>query len=719
MPQIHVLDQQTIDKIAAGEVVERPSSVVKELVENAIDAHASAITVEIKEGGKSFIRITDNGCGMEKDQVKTAFLSHATSKISSVEDLMTVSSLGFRGEALSSIAAVSQVELITKTQSALTGVRYLINGGKGEEPEEIGAPEGTTFLVRNLFYNTPARQKFLKTATTEAGYISTLLERLSLSHPDISFKFINNGQTKLQTSGNGKMRDLIYQIYGRDIAANVIQVAYQQDHVSFHGFIGKPIISRGNRNFENYYINQRYIKSNLIAKGIEEAYRSFMMQHQYPFTVLYFDIDKNYVDVNVHPTKMEMRFSNEEAIYQGIVIGLRNALMQRELIPEVSLTENEKKKEEKNLKPIPEPFEKNRRRELEAQNERVNAEKKKEFLQQNAAKTGGTFATQAEKFVQKEPERPFHRNTGTKNQLHKHVESELPLQNHLQKNTEPESRLYQKEETQKQLQNALETGKQLQKETEPAAQQKSENEKTVSQDVQPKVYDKKDLHQMTLAETIDYTDNSNGSNTEKAAETKKLLEPKNRKYHRIIGQYLDTYWLVEFDEKLFIIDQHAAHEKVLYERTMKSFATREFTSQNLCPPIVVTLSMQEENLLQQYLPEFERLGFVIEHFGGREYAISAVPDNLFGLNGQQLLLDILDGLTEITGTETSDMIRNRVATMSCKAAVKGNNHLSYQEAEALIDELLTLENPYHCPHGRPTIISMTKGEIERKFKRIV
>ena len=674
MPQIHVLDQQTIDKIAAGEVVERPSSVVKELVENAIDAHASAITVEIKEGGKSFIRITDNGCGMEKDQVKTAFLSHATSKITSVEDLMTVSSLGFRGEALSSIAAVSQVELITKTQSALTGVRYLINGGKGEELEEIGAPEGTTFLVRNLFYNTPARQKFLKTATTEAGYISTLLERLAMSHPDVSFKFINNGQTKLQTSGNGKMRDLIYQIYGRDLAANVIQVEYQQEHVSFHGFIGKPIISRGNRNYENYYINQRYIKSNLIAKGIEEAYRSFLMQHQYPFTVLYFEIDKNYVDVNVHPTKMEMRFSNEEAIYQGIVIGLRNALMQRELIPEVSLAEEEKRTEKKHLTPIPEPFEKNRRKELEIQEHNTGVEKH--------------GAVQQEKITLAQPQE---------------MRSQVQSRQNMPSVREP---------VKPQVSEQFEKENLLQEKKEKKEIQDQEEKKPV----QPPILEKNELHQMTLAETITYEDKEENEKTE---EPKRLLEPANRKYHRIIGQYLDTYWLVEFDEKLFIIDQHAAHEQVLYERTMKSFANREFTSQNLCPPILVTLSMQEENLLQQYLTEFEHLGFAIEHFGGREYAISAVPDNLFGLDGQQLLLDILDGLTDITGSETPEMIHHKVATMSCKAAVKGNNHLSFEEAKALIDELLTLENPYHCPHGRPTIISMTKGEIERKFKRIV
>ena len=366
MPNIQILDQQTIDKIAAGEVIERPSSVVKELVENAIDAQASAVTVEIKEGGISFIRITDNGCGIEKEQVPLAFLRHSTSKIKSVEDLFTVSSLGFRGEALSSIAAVSQVELITKTSLGISGVRYVIEGGKEQSSEEIGAPEGTTFLVRNLFYNTPARRKFLKTAQTEAGYIANLMEKLALSHPETSFKFIANNQLKLHTSGNSNLKEIIYHIYGRDIAGNLLEVQEENELFSVNGFIGKPLISRGNRNYENYFINGRYIKSALIAKSIEEGYKSFVMQHKYPFTVLHISVKGELLDVNVHPTKMELRFSNGEAIYQFLTDLVRKAINQSELVYQVSLEnerevkkrqEQQKREQLKSGRQAPEPFE--------------------------------------------------------------------------------------------------------------------------------------------------------------------------------------------------------------------------------------------------------------------------------------------------------------------------------------------------------------------------
>ena len=648
MPQIELLDQQTIDKIAAGEVIERPASVVKELVENAIDAKATAITVEIKDGGKSFIRITDNGCGIDKEQVKIAFLRHSTSKIRAVEDLLTVSSLGFRGEALSSISAVSQVELITKTLNAVSGVRFTIEGSKEGELEEIGAPDGTTFIVRNLFFNTPARQKFLKTAVTEAGYISTLMERLALSHGEVAFKFIVNGQVKLQSSGNGNIKDIIYHIYGRDIAKNLIEVDYTHEHFSVSGYIGKPIISRGNRNYENYYINERYIKSNLISKGIEEAYRSFMMQHQYPFTVLYFKINGDLIDVNVHPTKMELRFSNGEEIYRNLMEDLRKSLMHRDLIPEVSVEDTKKKNiPVSTQEPVrPEPFEKKRLEEIERAKQAIR--------QEEAQKRSRPDFFQREQPILTQPVQAVIPSTKATSELPQAVPASIKATPEL-----------------------------------PQA--------TVAPTPGPK--------QLTLGEEVLYG--------------KKLLDENNKKYHRIIGQFLDTYWLVEFDEKLYIIDQHAAHEKVLYERTMASLRKRDFTSQNLCPPIILTLNMQEEALLKQYMPEFEKLGFDISHFGGKEYSVGAVPDNLFGIDGKQLMMDMLDGLSEIKETETSDLILEKVASMSCKAAVKGNNHLSRPEIESLIDELLTLENPYNCPHGRPTIISMTKNEIERKFKRIL
>ncbi|MCD8151507.1 MAG: DNA mismatch repair endonuclease MutL [Clostridiales bacterium] len=616
MPKIELLDEQTIDQIAAGEVVERPSSVVKELVENAIDAKATAVTVEIRDGGTTLIRITDNGCGIEAEQIPVAFYRHSTSKIRRVEDLATISSLGFRGEALSSIASVSEVELITKTMGSLTGSRYQIEGGKEISLEEVGAPEGTTFLVKNLFYNTPARRKFLKSPQTEAGYISDMMEKIALSHPDISFKFINNGQIRLHTSGNSQIKDIIYHIYGRDIAANLLEVEGEFDGFSVSGFIGKPVISRGNRNFESYFINGRYIRSSLIAKAIEDGYRGFMMQHKYPFTVLAVSLNGKLVDVNVHPNKMELRFSNGEELYRGLVYLIQNALRQRELITDVT-PGGEKKEAAKpayEKKVIPELFEKERISRMKE--DAAAAERPKDAALREPIRYGAA----------QERKKPL---------------AEMPEQ--------------------------------------------------------PK--------QQTLA---DYT----------APETR-LLSEEARPEHRIIGQLFDTYWLVEYEDRFYMIDQHAAHEKILFERTMKQYREKEFTSQMISPPIVLFLTMQEETLLKKYQEELEKLGFSIDSFGGKEYAVSAVPANLYGLNAQELLVELIDSLGTVSEKDTPDLVAEKIASMSCKAAVKGNNRLSRAEAEQMIADLLKLENPYFCPHGRPVIISMTKYEIEKKFKRIV
>lgn len=637
MKNIAVLDQNTIDKIAAGEVIERPSSIVKELVENAIDAGANAITVEIKEGGISLIRITDNGEGIEASQVPLAFLRHATSKISKVEDLLNVASLGFRGEALSSIAAVCQVELITKTAGSLTGVRYLIEGGKEKGLEEIGAPEGTTFLVRNIFYNTPARKKFLKTPMTEAGYISNLMERMAMSHPEIAFKFINNNQTKLHTSGNANLKDVIYGLYGRDIASNLVEIHTQAGDVAIDGFIGKPVISRGNRNYENYFINGRYIRSSIIAKAIEDGYKTFMMQHKYPFTALHFSIDGKLLDINVHPTKMELRFADNQGMYQLVQDTVKQGLSHRELIPVVSVKEEKKTEVPQMKRPVsvPEPFEKKRR---------------EQFGEERAAYKTEWNSGQA-----------------------------IPV---------PKS-----------LEEFIKKGKT----DEAAAGTPGEPEQVMKPyltEKKPGTLARVSAQQLNLFED-------------------KLLSKEHIREHRLIGQLFDTYWLVEFHEKLYIIDQHAAHEKVLYERTMKSLENKEFTSQQLSPPMILTLNMQEEALLSQYMEHFTRLGFEIEPFGGKEYSVSAVPANLYGIAQKELFLEMLDGLAEQTGRVQAEMVNEKIASMSCKAAVKGNHRISALEAEALIGELLALENPYNCPHGRPTIISMTKYELEKKFKRIV
>lgn len=602
---IRLLDQNTIDKIAAGEVIERPAAVVKELVENAIDSGANAITIEIKQGGISFIRITDNGCGIPKDQIPLAFQRHATSKISTIEDLLQVKSLGFRGEALSSIAAVSQVELITKDADSIIGCRYEIHGGTEITKEEIGCPDGTTFIMRNLFYNTPARGKFLKTNATEGGYISDVVLHFILSHAEIRFKFIWDGKTKIQTSGNGNVRDNIYNQYGPDITKALLPVEVSQNGMTLTGYIGKPELSRGTRSFMNYYINGRHIKSPVIQKGIEAAYQGFTMTNRFPFTALFLEIDSSCLDVNVHPSKMEVRFTNQEEVFELFRTGLHEILKQTTLIPKVSLGKDEPaKKAEKELigtplkKPdipkTPEPFE------------------VKRTVQTPAAADSMT--------------------------------TKAPL-----KNTQlPEIK-----------------------------------------------YEQQSLFQ------------------------EQLLQEEDAVRFRLIGQVFDTFWLIEYKDELLIIDQHAAHEKVLYEELMKELSENHVYSQNLLAPVVLTLTHREKEILVSYQEAFATLGFEIEEFGGDEYAVKAVPSHFLHLASRELFYSILDELLENPQGGKTELITDRCASISCKAAVKGNHTLSFSEAEKLIEKMLRAEEPYHCPHGRPTTISMTKKEFEKKFKRIV
>lgn len=685
MKNIAVLDESTIDKIAAGEVIERPSSVVKELVENAIDAGATAITAEIKDGGISLIRITDNGEGIAKDQIATAFLRHATSKITKVEDLLSVSSLGFRGEALSSIAAVCQVEVITKTAGTLLGTRYRIEGGQEILTEEIGAPEGTTFLVNNIFYNTPARKKFLKSAMTEAGYISELMERMALSHPEIAFKFINNRQTRLHTSGNHNLKDIIYGIYGRDIAANLLPVKAEGTFGRLEGFVGKPVISRGNRNFENYFVNGRYVKSKIITKAIEDAYKTFMMQHKYPFTALHFTIPGDLLDVNVHPTKLELRFSNQEEIYQIVYDTIHQALSSRELIPDVGVDREAKKTElPKYKKPaqVPEPFQIPRTKTRPSVEAQVIREHMPAYGNLHTA-TSDPTVVHASKQMAVSTQNPASTQDQTKAELPKTEKALRPLPQMFQK---PENK----------------------ENTEPASETESvpRIEKGEVPETAEKPFEQEITREIQKAEQMELFDD-------------KLLSQQNVKQHTIIGQVFDTYWIVQFQDKMYLIDQHAAHEKVLYEQTMKRLKNHMFTSQRISPPVILTLSLKEEEALKTHLDVFEKLGFEIEPFGGMEYALSAIPDNLFGITERSLFLEILDDLVDQSVRGTPQSVLEKVASMSCKAAVKGNHRMSAKEAHALIDELLTLENPYNCPHGRPTIISMSKYELEKKFKRIV
>lgn len=619
MAKINVLDNQTIDKIAAGEVVERPASVIKELVENAIDSGANAITVEIKEGGISLIRVTDNGSGIEKSQIRNAFLRHATSKIVSANDLTELVSLGFRGEALASIAAVSMVEAISKVPEDLTGIRYVIEGGVEKEMEEIGAPEGTTILVRNLFYNTLPRKKFLKSAQTEGSYVADLMEHLAMSHPQISFHFIMNNNSKFHTSGNNDLKEIIYRIYGKDIVKEIEEIHVEQDGITIDGYLGKPIINRSNRNYEIFYINGRFIKNSLISKAVEDGYKEYLMQHKFPFCILHFSIDTKRIDVNVHPTKMEVRIANGQEFYDLIQKIIYSALHKQEMIPEVELSE-------------PEPSPKQ---------------------------------TEAQKPIPKAPlaPEPFEK---------KRMELSTP---HVQQVNEPVS---------------------YEVKTAPVIQPI----------IQP-IMQPEPVATTTKPEQLNLFDD-------------KLLSAKAREQYEIIGQLFDTYWLISYQDKLMIIDQHAAHEKVKYERFIKQFKEHNIVSQNLNPPVVITLNGREKDCLIQYQDYFASLGFGIEEFGGNDYAISSVPMDLYGYKDAELFYELLDELSDETmSNRTPDSIHIKIATMACKAAVKGNMRLSRPEVEILIDELLSLENPYNCPHGRPTIISMSKYELEKKFKRIV
>lgn len=685
MSKIHVLNQDTINKIAAGEVIERPMAVVKELTENAIDAGAGAITVEVKDGGKALIRMTDNGVGMNEEDVRLAFTPHATSKIDDAEDLLRVSTLGFRGEALASISSVSQLEMVTKTRNELMGCRYEADGGKERTLEAVGCPDGTTILVRNLFFNTPARLKFLKSSPTEAGYINTLIERLALSHPDISFRFINQNQTKLHTSGNGNLKDVIYHIYGKDITSNLLEVDASEVSCQVKGFIGKPIISRGNRNYMNYFINGRYIKSSTIHKAIEDAYQPYTMQHRYPFTVLHFTVAPELVDINVHPQKMEIRFSDAQGIYQSVYHAISEALKHREFIPEVSLASPASKpvpkKGQATAKPVREPemFEKKRMQSVQILEEIKKQDEilKQQGIMRESAVYGKQDRADASKIMDDVSDMESTKAAG----------NAVPNIRQTEEAVSTAPNIGQVEE-------AVSTAPNIgQVEIVENIVQNTEHTKEV----------KYNVHNPVQESFFD----------------KGILSEQAQKEVKIIGQVFDTYWILQYDNAMYMVDQHAAHEKVLYERFMKQFSEKKPMVQLLQPPVVLTLTMQEEQAVKEHMSVFEELGYQIEPFGGREYVVNGVPAHLPQIGNEELLKEVIDAMVDEHSRPTPDILKDKIASMSCKAAVKGNNRLPREQMEELLRELMTLENPYHCPHGRPTMIKMTKTELDKKFKRIV
>lgn len=704
---IKVLDQNTINKIAAGEVIEKPSSVIKELVENSIDSGATAVTAEVKGGGLSFLRVTDNGAGIKKDEVKLAFLRHATSKLVTVEDLLSISSLGFRGEALASIAAVAQVEMITKTADDVTGLRYQIHGGKEISSEEIGAPGGTTIIVRNLFYNTPARKKFMKTDATETSYIYDLMCRICMSHPEISFKFIANGTDKLFTSGNGKLRDIIYHIYGRDITSNLLEINAENDYMKISGYIARPCISRGNRSFEGYYVNHRYIKSAVLTKAIEDAFRTFVMIHKFPFTEINFQVRPDLLDVNVHPTKMELKFANSQDIYSFTYNAIRETLLFKELIPDVAPGKDPKPEtfKKRDVGKAPEAFENKRREAIVRAEERTVPQSQPEQLRSAETQTSPQQLCPIEPQTSSQPVHPVIEiidETSSSNNKGSDVidnnKMEKPAGNYIYADRNND------------LERAIVQNRNVVNES-PAY--------TAPAPARPSVTAATQDSTVSAASDAAYIEEAGKKYVQQDMFQEKFLTKEARAKHRLIGQLFKTYWLIEYDGKFFIMDQHAAHEKVKYEELMENYKNKKIYSQYLMPPAVVTLSAAEIEFLHENMEMFEALGYQIENFGGREFKLNAVPDNLFGLDGRELFIDFIADASSSAKKVTIDTFIHKLSTMACKAAIKGNTEISFKEADALIDQLLKLENPYTCPHGRPTVISMTEAEIEKKFKRIV
>lgn len=719
---IKVLDQNTINKIAAGEVIEKPSSVIKELVENSIDSGATAVTVEIKGAGLSFLRVTDNGAGIKKDEVKLAFLRHATSKLVTVEDLLSISSLGFRGEALASIAAVAQVEMITKTDDDVTGLRYQIHGGKEISSEEIGAPGGTTIIVRNLFYNTPARKKFMKTDATETSYIYDLMCRICMSHPEISFKFIANGTDKLFTSGNGKLKDIIYHIYGRDITSNLLEINAENDYMKISGYIARPCISRGNRSFEGYYVNHRYIKSAVLTKAIEDAFRTFVMIHKFPFTEINFQVRSDLLDVNVHPTKMELKFANSQDIYSFTYNAIRETLLFRELIPDVAPGKDTKPEtfKQRNVGKAPEAFENKRREAIVRAEDRTVPQRQSEQLRSAEPQAKTEQLRPVEMQTSPQPVRPMEPQSSPQS-----IRSVIEIIDETSSSTNRESDVIDNNKTEKPAENYTYADRKNDQERSVVQNRNMVNESPtyttpVPSETEPVTAESQIVTLRTVAASdTDYDEEARKKYVQQDMFQEKFLTKEARAKHRLIGQLFKTYWLIEYDGKFFIMDQHAAHEKVKYEELMENYKNKKIYSQYLMPPAVVTLSATEIEFLHENMEMFEALGYQIENFGGREFKLNAVPDNLFGLDGRELFIDFIADASSSAKKVTIDTFIHKLSTMACKAAIKGNTEISFKEADALIDQLLKLENPYTCPHGRPTVISMTEAEIEKKFKRIV
>ena len=658
---IKVLDQHTIDKIAAGEVIERPSSIVKELVENSIDSGATRITVEVTDGGTSMIRVTDNGSGIEADDVRKAYMSHATSKLDNVDDLMNIVSLGFRGEALSTIAAISQVEMITKTRDSMTGIKYEIHGGKEIEFKEIGAPDGTTIISRNIFYNTPARLKFLKSNVTEASYINDLMTHIALSNPDISIKLISNNKTIIDTQGDGRLRETIYSLYGKDITRGLLEVDYKDETVRITGFIGKPFLSKGNRSFENYFVNKRYVKSAVVNRAIEEAYKTHIMQHKFPYTALFIELPTYMVDVNVHPAKREFRFDDEQGLFRAVFHAVKDALTDKEMIPDAV------------------PF-----KESVSNSEMVKPQTGVSQLLSSVNKT-------AEDISNTQNDNTIRENFVSDNTSSKSDNANL---------FEEKSNTFSSAKDRVDISSNKSGGASF----------------SILESLLPQEYRDKlnNLNNNNISKPLP----KDSFQQEEMSETRYLSE-EAKGHHKIIGQVFKTYWITEYDGTMYIMDQHAAHEKVNYETFLEEFKNRKILSQNLFPPEMISLTNKEKVAVLENVDYLKQYGFEIEDFGANDIKLSAMPANLIGLDGREVFNEIVAYLSDGVENVTEDIFVRKLATMGCKAAIKGNQEITEYEVRDLIEKLMKLKDPYTCPHGRPTLVKFTQADLDKMFKRIV
>ncbi len=662
MSKIHILDNNLINKIAAGEVVERPASVVKELLENSVDAGASAVCVEISGGGIDFIRITDNGRGISKDQVETAFLRHATSKLTKIEDLEDILTLGFRGEALSSIASVSQVEIVTRTKDEEVGTKLEISAGKVIGKEETGSVVGTVITMKNLFFNVPARRKFLKKPSTEAGYINDVVARIAMGYPEISFKYINNKSVVIHTSGNNNVKDSVFHIYGKEISAKTIEVYSKKNGYTVSGLIGMPEVSRANRSYENFFINGRFIKSKIVSDAVEDAYRGKLMGGRFPVFILNMSVPSNTVDVNVHPTKLEARFSDENFIYEFIYDAVYNALKGEILIPGVKIKEEVLIEEDKN-----------------------------QLLVKNDIKD--------ENDVFHFPEDRL--------KLAEQIKSELIVVEDVTSDNKKEDMLI--DDSAINLIGVVSIGE---TDGDNIDDSLKKTEKNISENSECEKY-KSEKQKISEMKNID-TKNLSIDEVCENKENKRFFEN-----YKIVGQIFKTYWIIEQDECIYMIDQHAAHERVIYEDFMEKFKKRKVLSQRLVQPIAIDLSEAQKAVFEENYELIENFGFEIEEFGKNVYAVRSVPYIFKNPATASFFKDIIELLSEKNFNNLYDTKADAVASMACKAAVKGNDKLDYSEAKALIEKIISLENPFNCPHGRPTIIKMTKYDIEKFFKRVL